>query len=60
MGSHKYMEILEYLPQVEYLELNISSGTNYLETVNFLHDKPLKLHRDLSTDKNSREEETRM
>ena len=58
--SHKYMEILEYLPQVEYLELNISSGTNYLETVNFLHDKPLKLHRDLSTDKNSRDEETRM
>ena len=58
--SHKYIEILEHLPQIEYLELNISSGTHYLETVKFLHSKPFRSNPIVSTEETSMGETTRL
>ena len=40
--SHNYIEIIEILPQIEQLELTLTPGIHYLETVSFLRDKPFK------------------
>ena len=41
--THNYVQIMDSLPQVQQLELRLNTGaTHYLETVDFLVDKPVK------------------